>query len=174
MKGFHCQLKYRSSSFPLFNTVGRVESSASTKRQKAVDLYDEAESLLIEQIVNKPTRANNLLDLVFTNMDYNSLDVSPVPSISDHNLIQCKINMPSSQSSSSNDINLPLIQRLDTRNMDDSKLRADLLMSNWSSILEGHSPDVQKQMIIDKLTELMQANGANPSSPASPKVPKPI
>ena len=81
---------FRKISWPL-GTIGKgCTTSEQNQAKLLINLTDE---LLLTQYILKPTRLNNILDLVFTNNDKLVYDYSIVPTAySDHNIISLALN----------------------------------------------------------------------------------
>ena len=76
------------------NTVIPTISGGSTEDQiQAAKLIDLTDSLFLEQLVVKPTRENNVLDLIFTNDENFISDICiSKTGISDPNLINASLS----------------------------------------------------------------------------------
>ena len=114
----------------------------------------------LELIVTKPTRGNNLLDLIFTDMKHSDVDVTPVPELSDHSLVQCTLNMAPPHSKKDSPDNRPEIQRMNTKNMDIGAAKRILAEVDWEKEFSDKRVYNQKNHMIDKIAEVMKGAGA--------------
>ena len=138
--------EYDNSIIPCIQTGGTTD-----QRHQAENLIEFTNNMFLEQTVMNPTRAHNVLDLIFTN-DEDLINISLISdtSISDHRMICATINI--------NNDNAPC----DTEPECDSRLgnfsfwsdRSDwnavndsLAQINWSSIISNES-DVKSDMKI--------------------------
>lgn len=113
-----------------------------------------------------------LRTLIFTNMEYNELQVIPIPSIIDHSLVTFEVQIAATPLPAELDENRPLAQRLDTRNLDENSFRHDLLRTNCEEEFSDKRPNEQKQYFIDKIVSLMQNKSASINDTKKYKPPK--
>ena len=94
------------------------------------DLYTNLQECDFHQCVNKPTREDNILDLIFSTTEnlVNEVNVGPVFSTSDHRIITFKMKIEASKVSVSKE-KVP-----DFRRANFSRLRSVLSNSDWSKI----------------------------------------
>ena len=74
--------------FPVIE-VGKDDKDTAQyqKRERAHLVFNMVHKKNLNLIVIKPTRGNNILDLVFTDMKHYNVDITPVPTLSDHSLV---------------------------------------------------------------------------------------
>ena len=83
-------VKWNSYEDTVIPTISGAPKEEQIQFEKLLELTD---SLFLEQLVVKPTRVNNTLDLIFTNDEDFINEISITKSgISDHNLITASLN----------------------------------------------------------------------------------
>ena len=87
-------IKFDDDLFPVIATGrDKNETDIGQKREKASALFDVAKTYLLEQVVSIPTRRQNVIDLVFTNMTCNHVITTEDDIISDHKLVACELDI---------------------------------------------------------------------------------
>lgn len=66
----------------------------SSSCHESLELINLTLDFNVFQVGKEPTRASNILDLVFTNAPYTILSISNVSGFSDHNLLQLNLSIP--------------------------------------------------------------------------------
>jgi hypothetical protein len=106
----------------------------------------------MKQLVHTPTRGNNILDLIITNMyqiyDHNSVHSIPPFGVSDHNgvLLRPKARYPNSNSSRKT------LMRRDTRPSRKYELGRYLSSIHWPFLEDVESCEVKLQLLVDLIT----------------------
>ena len=106
----------------------------------------------MKQLVHTPTRGNNILDLIITNMyqiyDHNSVHSIPPFGLSDHNgvLLRPKARYPNSNSSRKT------LMRRDTHPSRKYELGRYLSSIHWPFLEDVESCEVKLQLLVDLIT----------------------
>ena len=102
------------------------------------DLYTNLQECDFYQCVNKPTRENNILDLIFTTTEnlISEVNIGPVFSGSDHRLITFRMKIEASKMKASKE-KVP-----DFRRANFNRLRTILNNSNWNKV--SRESDIDK------------------------------
>ena len=141
-----------------------IYGGSSSDRSQAELLFNLAEDYCLNQIIETPTRLNNILDLFFTNNEHIIHDYLVHPTnLSDHNLITINTNIDTSGIT-----HLPIIIRShllpqaaptfrDLNFFNDkvewNALKADIAAVNWTLILAHKSASAQLELIYSKFLE---------------------
>ena len=141
-----------------------INSMQYQKRERAHIVFNMAHKRNLEQIVDKATRGNNILDLIFTDVSCSGIQVTTVPALSDHNVITTNTDMMAPTKIKEVNDDSPEIKRLDTRQMDIGKARAGLANINWMLEFESKMAHEQKKHMIQLITATMKDAGARVST----------
>ena len=111
----------------------------SDEKQGFKLLLDLANEHSLDQIVDKPTRESNILDLVFTDNPtiFQSCTITEIRPISDHNLIKFDLSKVSQNNCTTNAGPLPKggISAYDLNRANKDTLRQALAYTNWDTII---------------------------------------
>lgn len=132
-----------------------TKPGASTDEKKIIDILASlASDFFLTQCVDKPTRRENILDLIFTNNEelVNSF-VSMKTDFSDHNIVECKtyLSLSKTQSQTRNATTLSGLHRLNFFNDDIAwtKLKEALSNIDWNSTFQDIDIDTAMEKFID-------------------------
>ena len=91
-------------NFPLINwDLENIYGGAADMRTQAQALLEFANDFCLNQVINTPTRGNNILDIVMTNSEDVLHDIEVNKSnLSDHNIITLTTNLPSNTQTQNN------------------------------------------------------------------------
>ena len=108
-------------------------------------LQDLVNDLNMEQLVDKPTRQRNILDLVFTNQPslFSECNCEPIDALSDHKLISFGVTVSApTDAESSYPTDLPEISKINFKSANRPKLQEALGATDWDTVLGGPA-DIQ-------------------------------
>ncbi len=116
-------------------------------------LIDLAEDAFLWQSVQKPTRGNNILDLVFTNdcVLVDTCEVGEPLSNSDHNIVRIKLNLQIS--TRENVLPVPNYKKAIFSN-----IKRILNSINWSQLLDDNCIEEMYEKISAKLSYILSKN----------------
>ena len=116
-----------------------------------VQLYGVCCRLGLSEMVRKPTRGANLLDLFLTDA-ISGVVCSVLPKISDHNLVLAKVNLRVTQTE-------PIVRTMwDFCKADWASLKRDLSSINWVDFLANLTPDEAAQKLTNIILEFGRAH----------------
>ena len=135
-------------------TIEGGTRSARNQAQRMLSLFSDH---FLEQIIEKPTRGDNILDLFAVNNHQLVLDyqVMPKSAISDHNLILISTTQYLTSEESSTPISVPLFSLdFENKDIDWSKVKSQFANINWDQKLENQDPDAMLQSICSIIEEV--------------------
>ena len=133
----------------------------SSERRQAQALLNFAEEFFLQQYIKKPTRKQNILDLVFTNNHFliNDYHIIINSHLSDHytvciNLNYEQINVDKAKLKANHyHSEIPEFNFRDADDEDWMRLNLELDKVNWESLLQKESADEMSRSFISILTE---------------------
>ena len=143
-------------TIPVYNP--HLQSQEHLAFKKLIDVMNKFNLM---QMVDKPTRLDNTLDLVFSNDPDSILEVivHPVPgSISDHNFINIVTPPPAPPPPAPPS----LFATFDFPNADHSTLQPELEKINWDDVI---NPDMTTAEVFDAITEATSTAALNAGVP---------
>lgn len=152
-------------NFPNINWEAEsVYGGAGDMRDQAEALLRLAEEHCLTQIINVPTRGDNILDIVMTNNEdiFFELMVQPTH-LSDHNIVTLTTNLLSKPFHNDNrKATLTTVGFNDLNYFSDTicweNIKRDLDQVNWEQELKDVSPEVQYKKIILKCKKISEAH----------------
>ena len=132
-----------------------IEGGSDSRRRQAESLMSFASDLNLEQVIDVPTRENNVLDLVFINNDQLINDLKVEDTImSDHRMILLKTNiiLKAETPITGNEIRPPL-KKLNfyNENIKWDVINKDFIDTDWDTIFNGLSPDQIYALFYEKI-----------------------
>ena len=125
-------------------------SDESDKKIQINAMIDMTEEFLLNQLISKPTRGQNTIDLVFTNVTSDLLDciITKCENMSDHNIIDMRFPNIEAADCESNHVNSdtdqPSLGKLNFYRADWEQISSELKDVNWKNELKELS--VEKQL----------------------------
>ena len=136
----------------------RSVHSSGDKRLQIEALLNLTDDLFLNQLITKPTRGDNTLDLLFTNITDSLYDFTSSKSsnFSDHNLLELKLTAPHPTYSPADSSSKIVKNKLNYHKADFNKIKLDLKDIGWKDILEGKSVSEQLDSILETVNEVSQ------------------
>ena len=136
-------------------------SHTTAERRQAQNLLNFANEFFLQQHIRKPTRRQNILDLVFTNNHHLINDYQMVVNshLSDHNTICLNLNYENvkietnGRKTNHYHSQIPEYNYRDADEEDWLRLNLELDKIDWSILLAEQSPDQMTQIFLEKLLE---------------------
>ena len=136
----------------------------SSERRQAQHLLDFSNEFFLQQYIHKPTRRQNILDLVFTNNHFliNNYHMIVNSHLSDHYTIILNLNYENIKvEGNRKKVNhfhteIPEFNFLEADEEDWMRLNRELDQVDWCSILEEESPENMTSLFLSKLLEKVQ------------------
>ena len=125
-------------------------------------LLNLTEEFLLNQLISKPTRGANTLDLVFTNVTSDLVDciITKCENMSDHNIIDMKFPYMEAADSESNvihtDSNQPALSKLNFYRAEWDKISAELSQVDWKNELKEQSTEEQLSKFTSIVSEIAE------------------
>lgn len=135
---------------------GSIATGGTTEEQTQSSLLlNLIDDLFLTQMILKPTRGNNILDLLFTNNKelIHHYEVSPTI-YSDHNIISISLNHPSISDPVIEPQVKPVMAEFDFSTCDWSEINAKFIAVDWHLLLAGCGTTEKFQRFQDKLEEI--------------------
>ena len=134
----------------------KISAATKDEKQQVEKLLNLTDDFFLQQLVTQPTRNNNVLDLVFTNITDNLFDcsINKLKTLSDHNLIELKFNHnDTDKAENSNECTKERTgyKKYNFYKADYDAMKCDLNTIDWRSELENKSVAEQ----INKFNEIM-------------------
>ena len=151
------QIDWTDTAHPKMPTM----ADQSDKKIQITSLLELTEEFGLHQLVSKPTRGENTLDLAFSNITTDLIDciITKCETMSDHNIVDMKfpnledsVNRPNQNDS---EIKNPL-GRLNFYKSDWNMIRSELAAVDWKAILEGKNVDEQLKKMTSFVTEVAE------------------
>ena len=134
--------------------IGGGTRSSRLQAQKMLSFFSDH---FLEQIIEKPTRGNNILDLFATNNHQLVLgyQVLPKSAISDHNLVLIRTTQSLTNEVHETPSRAPMFS-LDfmNKNINWSNVKSKLAAIDWDETLQGKDPDAMLQCISSLLENI--------------------
>ena len=133
-------------SDPLCRKITKVSSDKNLQVEKLLCLTDD---YFLHQLISQPTRNDNILDLMFTNITDELYDcnISEYKTMSDHRMIELKLNCPQSYTGDTKDkcdeIKMSGFHSLNFHKADYCEINKDLADINWSELLNNKTVNDQ-------------------------------
>lgn len=133
----------------------------SDKKIQITSLLELTEEFGLHQLVSKPTRGENTLDLVFSNVTSDLVDcvVTKCESMSDHSIVDMKFPTlkvaANTQDKNSNEIKPPLA-KLNFYKSEWDKIKPELAGVDWKNILEGKEVNDQLKEMTSIITNIAE------------------
>ena len=143
------EIQWSDPSSPVYRT--------STKdRKQQIDLVTTlTEDLYLNQLITAPTRENNTLDLVFSNITDSLYDFNATKSeLSDHMLLEVKLTPPQTPVSNTNPKPPVVKNRLNYYKADFNSIKQELKDINWKPILDGKSVTHQYESFLEAVDKV--------------------
>ena len=137
--------------------LGHTEGGTGEERRQASHLLEVRDELLMNQIIEVPTRGDNILDLFFTNNEDLIMKVEVVDSImSDHRMILVGLTVGFDTDEESMPMNRNGLNNLNFfhNNTEWEKILDVLGDVNWSNTFQHLSLDEKYNVFMDKLLEV--------------------
>ena len=93
----------------------------------------------LEQIVDKPTRQRNILDLIYTNtpQDLSSCTVTNIEPVSDHNLVRTQLTTSTNSTEDEQNLGEPsLASQINFRAINEEAYKTEMDKVNWEKTLD--------------------------------------
>ena len=143
------EIKWSDPCAPIFKPSNK-------DRKLQIDaLLDLTNSLLLNQLISSPTRGENTLDLLFTNITSHLYDINSTKSkFSDHHLLELKLTAPNPPHTSPNPNCQLHKNKLNFHKADFKSIKDELKEINWNETLEGKSVTEQFNIILNAVNEI--------------------
>lgn len=134
------------------------QSNIKIQMTALLELTDE---FLLNQLVNNPTRGENILDIAFTNITSDLIDcvITKCATMSDHNIVDMKFpNIEGTETHADSitiESNSPL-GKLNFYKSDWDQIRSELSSVDWSNLLEDKSVNEQHTAMITIVTDVAE------------------
>ena len=140
------------------DTGSRTVCSSGDKKRQIEAVLNLTDDLFLNQLINTPTREENTLDLLFTNITENLYDLKATEckTHSDHRLLELKLTAPNSNQcplKSSTKLNK---NKLNFHKADFDKIKSELKDITWKDILDGKSVTDQLNSILETVNKVSQ------------------
>ena len=133
------------------------EGDTSVQINALLELADE---FLLNQLITKPTRGENVLDLAFTNVTSDLVDctIAKCDTMSDHNIIE--MHFPQLEqvcdSSEQSEENKPPLSKLNFYKSDWPMMRSELSTIDWESELRDKTVSEQLNSMMEIVTQIAE------------------
>ena len=145
-------------SDPLCRKFIETTSDINIQANKLLNLTDD---LFLQQLIHQPTRNENILDLVFTNITDNLFDcnITKYKTLSDHNLIEIKLNYNQDEPTSSKKIDESVkptgYKKYNFHKADYDSINRDLSLIDWQAELNNKSVNDQLTKFNDIVLDII-------------------